>query len=180
MAWKDKEFGQLTLSFSNFWLIASVIFNFVEKSNFENPENQTKWWASLLILNELSKKMVATKIFVSLSRSSWCTSFLLKTRFKESYCKWSKAIICDRKKCLYFLGLYKSLRVVSKFMHLEWCRRETNQIPRRSARTNEEFGLITCFFFKLLSHKLLSDPSGWFSIMLENENFENPENHSVL
>ena len=30
-------------------------------------------------------------------------------------------------KNLYFLGLYKSLRVVSKFMDLEWCRREKNQ-----------------------------------------------------
>jgi len=92
--------------------------------------------------------MGATKIFVSSSQSSWCTSFLMKTRFKESYCKWLKAIICDRKKCLYFLGLYKSLRVVSKFMHLEWCRRETNQIPRRSARTDEEFGLIFDFVKK--------------------------------
>ena len=41
-------------------------------------------------------------------------------------------------KNLYFLGLYKSLRVVSIFMDLEWCRRETNQIPQRSARTDEE------------------------------------------
>ena len=124
--------------------------------------------------------MGATKIFVSSSRSSWCTSFLMKTRFKESYCKWSKAIICDRKKCLYFLGLYKSLRVVSKFMHLEWCHRETNQIPWWLAQTDEEFGLITFFVFKLLSHKLSSDPWDWFLILLKNENFKNPENQIIF
>ena len=163
----DKEFGLIT--FFVFKLLSHKLSSdpsawfsiLLENEYFENPENQPKWLASLLILNELLKKMGATKIFVSLSRSSWCTSFLMKTRFKESYCKWSKAIICDRKKCLYFLGLYKSLRVVSKFMHLEWCRRETNQIPRRSAQTDEEFGLITFFDFKLLSHKLSSDVINW-------------------
>ena len=76
-------------------------------------------------------------------------------------------------KNLYFLGLFKSLRVVSKFMDLEWCRREKNQIPPRSARTDKEFGLVTFFVFKLLSHKLLSDPSTWFSILLENEYCDN-------
>ena len=79
-------------------------------------------------------------------------------------------------KNLYFLGLYKSLCVVSKFMDLNWCRREKNQIPPRSAWTNIEFGLITFFVFKFLSHKLSSDPPAWFSILLENEYFENPEN----
>ena len=70
-------------------------------------------------------------------------------------------------KNLYFLGLYKSLRVVSKFMDLEWCRREKNQIPPRSAWTNIEFGLITFFVFKFLSHKLSNYPSAWFSILLD-------------
>ena len=58
---------------------------------------------------------------------------------------------------LYFLGIYKSLRVVSTFMDLEWCRQEKNQIPPRSARTDKEFCIITFFFFNLLSHKLLID-----------------------
>ena len=36
----------------------------------------------------LSKSIDTTKIFVSLSRSSWCTLFLLQTLFKGSNCKW--------------------------------------------------------------------------------------------
>ena len=40
-------------------------------------------------------------------------------------------------KNLYFLCLYKSLRVVNKFMDLEWCLWEKNQIPPQSARTEE-------------------------------------------
>ena len=40
--------------------------------------------------------------------------------------------------------------------------RKKGQIPLQLVRTEEEFGLTTFFFFKLMSHKLLNDRFGEF------------------
>ena len=100
-----------------------------------------------------------TKIFVLLSRSSWYTAFLLKTLFKLSNFNWSQVIASDRKICMYFVGLWKSLLDVSQITTIRQSLRGKNQIPSQSARKDEEFGQLILLFFKLLLHKLLTDCS---------------------
>ena len=112
------HFSFLSFCLTNFWAIAwfSIL---LENENFENPENQPKWLASLLILNKLFEKNGCNQNLHLVKLIAMVYFILLKNRFKGSYCKWSKVIICDYKKCLYFVGLKKSLRVVSKFMDFE-------------------------------------------------------------
>ena len=75
---------------------------FIENDNIENQLNLLAcFWA----LNKWIEKNGVPKLCVSLIRLSWAISFFMKTRFKGSYCKWSKVIIYDCKKCLYFVGL---------------------------------------------------------------------------
>ena len=66
-----------------FSMISGVIFYFLRKWKYWKSTNIFgMFWA----LNDLIEKMEYTKIFSS-SRSSWCTSFFLKTLFKGSNCK---------------------------------------------------------------------------------------------
>ena len=72
----------------------------LENECFENPENQPKWLASLLILNKLFVKNGCNQN-LRLIKLMVMVYFIFAGNFVWGDCKWSQDIIGDRKKSIF-------------------------------------------------------------------------------